>query len=165
MSLASERHSLAHLTLKPTARHRIPMLQTRIFEIRKVKEHAQGRLLLSGGSKSSPLTLLFIYLFFSISLRIIQDICLWNIFKRLLQSNSSHFLKHKSYRLSPLLRPLSAPSFHLPCRNSLGAHALRPLPKLYPWYLSSPSLGYAAPGSSHGTYISYYLTPLLPVDT
>ena len=43
------------------------MLQTRTLEIRKVKEHARGRLLLSGGSKSSPLTLLFIYLFFSIS--------------------------------------------------------------------------------------------------
>lgn len=165
MSLASERHSLAHLTLKPMAHHRIHMLQMRTLEIRKMKEHARGRLLLSGGSKSRPLTLLFIYLFFSISLRIVRDICLWNIFKRLLQSNSSHFLKHKSYRLSPLLRPLCAPSSHLPCRNSLGAHALRPLPKLYPWYLSSLSLGYAAPGSSHCTYISYYLMPLLPVDT
>ena len=116
MSLASERHSLAHLTLKPMAHHRIHMLQMRTLEIRKMNEHARGRLLLSGGSKSRPLTLLFIYLFFSISLRIVRDICLWNIFKRLLQSNSSHFLKHKSYRLSPLLRPLCAPSSHSPRR-------------------------------------------------
>lgn len=70
MSLASERHSLAHLTLKPTARHRIPMLQTRTLEIRRIKEHAQGRLLVSGGvevqvqAPDSTLCL-FIFLYFT----------------------------------------------------------------------------------------------------
>lgn len=48
MSLASERHSLAHLTLQPTA-CRSPMLQTETLEIRKTKEQAQGDLLISGG--------------------------------------------------------------------------------------------------------------------
>lgn len=69
MSLASERHSLAHLTLKPTARRRIPMLQTGTLEIR-IKEHAQGRLLVSGGvevqvqAPDSTLCL-FIFLYFT----------------------------------------------------------------------------------------------------
>lgn len=49
MSLASERHSLAHLTLQPMVCHRSPMLQTETLEIRKIKEQAQGHLLVSGG--------------------------------------------------------------------------------------------------------------------